>query len=121
MAVKNPSWDHAKVAAAVIAARDATNMTQDDFCVMAGISVSTLRDLEQATGRRTRQSTLARLEAALGWQAGTIAKIAQGEPVPATQEETMLSRLDALEQTVDYLQDQLRLVLREVARRGRTD
>lgn len=121
MVVKNAAWDHQKVAEAIISARDSLNLTQDEFCERAGISVTTLRGIEQAIGRRTHQVNIGKIEQALGWETGTIAKIAQGKPAPIGQQETILNRLDALEQTVDYLQDQLRLVLREVARRGRTD
>lgn len=121
VAVTNPVWDHKRVADAIIVARDSLNMTQDEFCELAGISVTTLRSIEQAIGRRTHQVNIGKIEQALGWPTGAIAKIAQGQPAPLSQEQTILSRLAALEETVDYLQDQLRLVLREAARRGRTD
>lgn len=119
MAIKNAAWNHELVAAAVIAARDAMNLTQDEFATRADVSVSTLHDIEQAVGRRTRQSTLAKIEAALDWPAGSIAAIAQGGAAPLSQADTVVSRLDALERQVAHLQDQIALVLRDIARSGR--
>lgn len=119
MATKNVYWDHQRVADAVIAARDALNMTQDDLAARAGVSDSTLRSIEQAAGRRTHQANISKIEQALGWDSGTIAAIAHGGAAPISQADNVVSRLDALERQVAYLQDQIALVLRDIARSAR--
>jgi transcriptional regulator with XRE-family HTH domain len=71
-----------RLAAAVRTRRAELDMTQDQLAQRADVSVNTVRGIEQGGPHRPRSANALKLEAALGWQRGSIrAILAGGEPV----------------------------------------
>lgn len=64
--------------------RDETGLTQQQIQAAGGPSTAKLRQIERGEGADTEDRTKRRLEAALGWRAGSFDTVLQGgDPVPA--------------------------------------
>jgi transcriptional regulator with XRE-family HTH domain len=96
-----PTPDLHRVADAVRNRRGDLGVTQQDLAHLAGVSVGTIANLESA-GRWpwVRNRTL--VEAALGWQTGSLDRIGRGgEPAPVEQADGDRPRyLDPAEQHI---------------------
>lgn len=68
----------ARVAAAVLARRVQLGLTQEDAAERGGLSATTWRLLENRAQSSYRRLTLAGVERALGWAAGSIAALLDG-------------------------------------------
>ncbi|WP_412078970.1 helix-turn-helix domain-containing protein [Streptomyces xanthophaeus] len=76
--------DWERLAHAIEAARDAKGLTQVGLAEAAGISESTVQNLESGAERKRTPSTLPKVEEALGWAPGSgLAVLAGGEPTLA--------------------------------------
>jgi transcriptional regulator with XRE-family HTH domain len=74
----------AKLATAIRAAREARGLTQPQLADLAGISEGSVQNLESGKPRSRMPQTLAKVEAHLGWQAGSgRAVLDGGEPIAA--------------------------------------
>lgn len=73
-AYSDESW--ARLGDAIRRRRVALRLTQEDLADKAGVSVNTIRNLEQ--GRRARELTLPRITDALGWVGGSYFLILDG-------------------------------------------
>lgn len=95
--------DSGGLRAAVIARRTELGMTATDLQRSSGLSPRTVRDIEGAADRRYGTTTLARLDAALGWPVGTAFQKWTGESAPevvtsiAEQMVALSNRLDRIE------------------------
>lgn len=74
--------DWKRLAVAIRQAREAANMTQIDLAERANISEGSVQNLESGNGRTRIPPTLARVERALGWAAGSGVAILQGAAEP---------------------------------------
>ncbi|GAA3384355.1 helix-turn-helix transcriptional regulator [Streptomyces racemochromogenes] len=77
------SRDWEQLARAIEAARDAMGLTQVALAEAAGVSESTVQNLESGATRRRTPPSLAKVEQALGWAAGTGLAILTGAAGPA--------------------------------------
>jgi transcriptional regulator with XRE-family HTH domain len=76
--------DWPRLAKAIKQAREAAGMTQRDLAVAAGISVGSVQNLEAGADRSRIPQSLAKVEVALGWTAGSGVAILEGaHPTPA--------------------------------------
>ncbi|MCP3820134.1 helix-turn-helix transcriptional regulator [Streptomyces sp. A3M-1-3] len=73
--------DWARLAKAIEAARDTKGWTQVALAEAAGVSESTVQNLESGKGRKRMPSSLPKVERALGWRPGSgEAVLAGGDP-----------------------------------------
>jgi transcriptional regulator with XRE-family HTH domain len=76
--------DWGRLARYVRERREDLGFTQEDVATKGGPSTATLRLIENGTQETYRQKSLRQLEAALGWEPGSVRKILDGgEPVIA--------------------------------------
>lgn len=81
------------LAEAVRAAREARGLSQVALAELAGISESSVQNLEKGHSRTRIPQSLAKVEPHLGWAAGSgMAVLQGGTPNPAAAEETSASR-----------------------------
>lgn len=79
--------DWARLADAIEAARDELGMTQVGLAEAAGVSESTIQNLESGKSRPKFPVSLPKVERALKWAPGSGATVlAGGDPTPAPQE-----------------------------------
>lgn len=106
--------DWERLARAIEAARDAKGLTQVGLAEAAGISESTVQNLESGVERRRTPSTLPKVEAALGWAPGSgLGVLAGGDPIPKAGpqgESRDLNRSDLPLRIVDELHNGGQLV-----------
>lgn len=76
--------DWERLAKAVKQAREAASMTQKDLAKAAEISEGSVQNLEAGYARTRIPQSLAKVEAALGWAAGSGVAILQGATGPVT-------------------------------------
>jgi transcriptional regulator with XRE-family HTH domain len=75
--------DWARLGEAIVRAYESLGLRQKEFAELAGVSPSTLYRLEKGSGPAPSDSTLAKIERALSWHAGSAAAVAEGERIPA--------------------------------------
>ncbi|MEU8623224.1 helix-turn-helix transcriptional regulator [Streptomyces sp. NPDC048669] len=81
------SRDWVRLGHAIEAARDAKGMTQVALAAAAGVSESTVQNLEAGKERQRQPPSVKKVEAALHWAPGSAdAVLAGGEPTPAELE-----------------------------------
>lgn len=78
--------DWMRLAKAVRQAREAAGMTQVDLADKAGIAEGSVQNLEAGRTRNRIPQSLAKVEAALGWAAGSGVAILDGAAGPVTME-----------------------------------
>lgn len=79
--------DWERLAKAIKQAREAAGMTQKDLAKRAEVSEGSVQNLEDSNRRPIRiPQSLAKVEAALGWAAGSGVAILQGAAGPVTRE-----------------------------------
>jgi len=87
MAVMTADWTTKRwpeLATAIRAAREARHLSQVALAELAGVSESTVQNLESGKPRPRVPKTLPQLEPHLGWSAGSaVAILNGGEPTPA--------------------------------------
>lgn len=77
------SRDWARLAEAIEAEREAKNLTQVALAKAAGVSESTIQNLESGAERKRTPASLPAVERALGWAAGSGEKVLDGgDPSP---------------------------------------
>ncbi|MFD8144777.1 helix-turn-helix domain-containing protein [Streptomyces sp. NPDC059708] len=76
------SRDWERLARAIEAARNAMGLTQVALAAAAGVSESSIQNLESGAARKRTPPTLAKVEEALGWAAGTSNTILAGDEAP---------------------------------------
>lgn len=90
------NWD--AVAKAITERLTETRQTQMDVAASAGVSLTTLRELQRNINARRRQPrTLAAISEALGWPPNYLEQILHGEqphPHPAETDDPVLGKLD---------------------------
>lgn len=75
--------DWVRLAEAIEAAREAKNLTQVALAKAAGVSESTIQNLESGTERKRVPASLPTVERALGWTAGSGERVLEGgDPEP---------------------------------------
>ena len=80
------SRDWTRLADAIEAEREAKNLTQVALAKAAGVSESTIQNLESGTERKRIPASLPMVERALGWAAGSGERILEGaDPSPADE------------------------------------
>lgn len=75
--------DWGRLGAAVVDAYERLGLGHTEFATHAGVSRSTLHRLERGNGPAPSDTTLAKVEVALGWHRGAAIEIAEGAPAPA--------------------------------------
>lgn len=110
-------WD--AVARAVQDRLDEMRATQMEIATRAGISLTTLRELQHNTNpRRRRPQTIAAVSEALGWPSGYLAQVLHGEPAqPHTDEvqDPVLRSLKSLETEIELLRSRIARVEQQLA------
>jgi transcriptional regulator with XRE-family HTH domain len=101
-----------EVGAWIKASYTSRGYSQTQFAEKIDISSNTLRSIER--GRAPRLAVIARIEAALGWDPGTVQGLLDGdidEPPPPTSSGSSDERIERLEAKVDHLTDLLMAAL----------
>ncbi|MFF3324908.1 helix-turn-helix domain-containing protein [Streptomyces sp. NPDC002889] len=96
--------DWPRLAEAIEAAREAKNFTQVALAKAAGVSESTIQNLESGTERKRIPASLPAVERALGWAAGSGEKVLEGRD-PAPLSETAPAPTDLPLRILQELQD----------------
>jgi len=95
-------WKH--LADTVEAAREAKNLTQVALAKKAGVSESTIQNIESGAERKRVPASLHKVERALGWKPGSGERVLEGG-TPDTEEETAAPPSDLPLRIVHELQD----------------
>jgi len=74
--------DWGRLGAAVVTAYESLGLRHSDFAQTASVSRSTLHRLERGLGSAPSDTTLTRVELALGWPQGTAREVAAGAEAP---------------------------------------
>lgn len=80
--------DRQRAARAVTARRGQLGLTQQELADAAGVDIKTIGNLE-SRGRWPIARTRARIENALGWQAGEMQRISETAPEPAPEPDVL--------------------------------
>jgi transcriptional regulator with XRE-family HTH domain len=98
---------------------DEMRATQMDVASRAGVSLTTLRELQHNLNpRRRRPQTLSAVSEALGWPSGYLAQVLHGEPAqPHTDEvdDPVLQSLKSLETAIELLRERVARVEQQLA------
>jgi hypothetical protein len=89
--------------------------TQKEAAAIAGIGVTTWRQIENAHQDAYRPTILGAVARALQWPADALTRIAAGEPLPAEEEGDLLAQLAGLSARLDRIEGTVDLLLAERA------
>lgn len=110
-------WD--AVARAIQNRLDETRSTQMEIASRARVSLTTLRELQHNLNpRRRRPQTLSAVSEALGWPAGYLAQVLQGEAAEPHADESadpVLTSLSGLEQEIRALRARVDQIEQQLA------
>lgn len=110
-------WD--AVARAIQNRLDETRSTQMDIASRARVSLTTLRELQHNLNpRRRRPQTLSAVSEALGWPAGYLAQVLQGETAQPHADEIgdpVLASLRGLESEIEQLRGRVAQIEQQLA------
>ncbi|MEU2236111.1 helix-turn-helix domain-containing protein [Streptomyces vietnamensis] len=96
-------WKH--LADTIEAARETKNLTQVALAEKAGVSESTIQNLESGQERKRVPASLHKIERALGWKPGSGERVLEGGEPEEQQEETAAPPSDLPLRIVHELQD----------------
>lgn len=99
------SRDWKRLADAVEAAREAKSLTQVALAEAAGVSESTVQNLESGVERKRVPASLPKVERALGWSPGSGERVLEGGDPTLTAEETGAPPTDLPLRIIQELQD----------------
>lgn len=103
--------DWQAVAAAINARMEQLEMTQAELAKRSGVSVATLRQIQQAVPKRRGARTLADVSEALRWSRSYLEQVAEGEETTPEN----VDRVDRLEAELSALRDRVAAIERHTA------
>jgi transcriptional regulator with XRE-family HTH domain len=112
----NMNRDWGRLGTAIVDAYERLGLGHTEFAGHAGVSRSTLHRLERGNGPAPSDTTLAKVELALGWPSGSAVAVAEGAPAPAS---TLAMPIRAVKTPPpDSVMEQLPLQIREELYQG---
>jgi transcriptional regulator with XRE-family HTH domain len=109
--------DWTRLGAAIVSAYESLGLSHTEFAELAGVSRSTLHRLERGLGGTPSDSTLAKVERAVGWEHGAARAVAAGGAAPSATGPRVVafSKPEALSEpsVLDQLPVQVREELRQ--------